>query len=77
MINPCEEITLGEPQLVVPWVQIQMMNHLRVKEGKPPFTPQEILNIELQLTECRACGLKWNDPTPEQPTCELCGRGKS
>lgn len=74
MLNPCGEIVLGEPRPVVPWVQIQMMNMLRVRSGKPPFTPGEIVRLELALTKCRNCGMAWNDDEGDLERCYLCGR---
>jgi hypothetical protein len=50
MNNPCGEIKLDmKSRPVVPWVQIQWMNHFRVKGGKLPFTKEEIAELHAQL----------------------------
>jgi hypothetical protein len=48
-LNPCGELGMTKPMPVVPWVQIQWMNHFRVKAGKPPFTKEEIAALHAEL----------------------------
>jgi hypothetical protein len=50
-MNPCGEISLEIYGTVVPWVQVQMTNHFRVMDGRPPFTADEIEKLERELTE--------------------------
>ncbi len=43
--NPCGEVPLGEYMPVMPWVQAQMMQMLREKNGWPLYKPDEIESI--------------------------------
>ena len=52
-MNPCGEIMLGEPEPVMPWVQIQWMNFFRVRNGQQPYTIAEIEALEKELTDSR------------------------
>lgn len=50
--NPCGEIALpGTSGYVLPWMQVMMMNHFRVIQGLPPFTPEEAAVLEKDLEE--------------------------
>lgn len=51
MNKPCGEIPLGEWKPVVPWVQVQLMNWLRVQSGQPAYTLEECRQIEAKLLE--------------------------
>lgn len=42
MMNPCSEIVLGDPQPVMPWVQVQLEQCFLQKQGKPIRTPEQI-----------------------------------
>jgi hypothetical protein len=47
--NPCHEVG-GPPQgYVMPWVQVQWMNHIRVLQGMPPYTSEEIKALHSEL----------------------------
>lgn len=45
MLNPCAEISLGNPQPVEPWVQLHWMQALRVYNNLPPYTHEECDDI--------------------------------
>ncbi len=50
-LNPVGEIVLTERKQVVPWVQVQMMQYLRVKTEQEPYTVEECLQILKELEE--------------------------
>lgn len=47
--SPCGEIDLCDPQPVRPWVQLQMMNFARVRQGLPVYTREEAKQIVTHL----------------------------
>lgn len=48
--NPCCEIKADmPPQPVVPWVQVAMMNMLRVRNGGKPMTLEECEKLRKDL----------------------------
>jgi hypothetical protein len=49
--NPCNEIPIGTPQFVMPWVQVQMMQYLRKRSGQPLMTLQECQETEQLLQQ--------------------------
>ena len=50
-LNPCGEIPLGNPELVQPEWQLQLMGWIRHRQGKPPYSDEERTAILKQLRE--------------------------